>query len=82
MAKVQIGTRVPNTWVEQIDGVCSDLGINRSDWLSGVVAEALGRDKELVPSLAARVAKLERWQRAVAGVGAGMGSADDGYRIK
>lgn len=81
MAKLQIGTRVDESWVQEIDQTCSELGITRSDWLAGVVAAALKRDKELVPSLAARVAKLESWQRAVAGAGAGMGSAGDGYRV-
>ena len=77
MAKTQIGTRVPSAWAKQIDDLCAELGITRSDWLVGVVGAALNRDKELVPSLAARLAKLEKWQRAVAGAGAG-----DGYRIK
>lgn len=77
MAKQAIGTRVDESWVEEIDETCSELGITRADWLASVVAEALGRDKELVPSLVERIAKLERWQRAIAGAGGG-----DNYRIK
>lgn len=61
MAKESIGAKIPTEWKQQIIQICSDLDITPSEWLSGVIGQALGDTTvNAVHSLPERVAALEK----------------------
>lgn len=60
MSKVTIGCRVEESELKEIDLTCQQLGQSRSDWLYGLIREALGKAPALTAkSLATRVKALE-----------------------
>jgi len=58
--KVTIGCRIPDDWLGSIDELTEELGVSRSEWFSGLVAEALGRtDAGTVRSIEKRLTTVE-----------------------
>jgi hypothetical protein len=58
--KVTIGFRVDPLLADEVDRVCEQLGINRTEWMNGVIRDALGHKPiETIGALARRVEKLE-----------------------
>ncbi len=58
--KITIGFRVDPLLADEVDRVCGQLGINRTDWMNSLIREALGHQPvETMGGLMRRVAALE-----------------------
>lgn len=59
--KETIGSRIPPDWMHQVDEVCAEAGLTRSEWLLSIIGEALGKtDVNAVHGLIERVTALEK----------------------
>jgi RHH-type rel operon transcriptional repressor/antitoxin RelB len=56
-----VGARVPHSWKEQIQAICTETGKSESEVVQEAIAQYLGQtDANSVMSLNKRVAALER----------------------
>jgi hypothetical protein len=59
-AKVTIGFRVVSEVADEIDLVCSGLGLTRTEWMNDLIRDALGHQPvETIGALARRVEAIE-----------------------
>ncbi len=59
--KPMVGARVPHSWKDQIQSICTETGKSESEIVQEAIAQYLGRtDVNSVTSLNKRVAALER----------------------
>ncbi len=59
--KPMVGARVPHSWKDQIQSICTETGKSESEVVQEAIAQYLGKtDVNSVTSLNKRVAVLER----------------------
>jgi antitoxin component of RelBE/YafQ-DinJ toxin-antitoxin module len=60
ISKVTIGFRVDPSVADEVDLVCSGLGLTRTEWMNGLIRDALGhKPVETIGALARRVEAIE-----------------------
>jgi hypothetical protein len=58
--KVTIGFRVDPSVADEVDRACAGLGVNRTEWMTGLIRDALGhKPVETIGALARRVEAIE-----------------------